>query len=122
MKTRKRPYPYATLEELSNTVLHHHAVDAIPFVPALMEGLDARPWQDPREFFRFPTSRQWCEAVRRLAAELGANPQVGQISLEPRVQAFIIYAWNEYGVGGILAPTRGDKYMKLVQLRRAIGR
>jgi hypothetical protein len=27
--------------------------------------------------------------------------------------AFTIYAWNEFGEGGIVAPTQGDQYMKL---------
>jgi len=28
-------------------------------------------------------------------------------------KAFTIYAWNEFGEGGFVAPTAGDKYMKL---------
>jgi hypothetical protein len=28
-----------------------------------------------------------------------------------------IYAWNEFGEGGIVAPTRGDNYSKLEAIR-----
>lgn len=30
---------------------------------------------------------------------------------------FTIYAWNEYGEGGIVAPTQGDQAMKLEVIR-----
>jgi hypothetical protein len=34
----------------------------------------------------------------------------------------IIYAWNEFGEGGIVAPTRGDGTMKLEALRQVFGK
>jgi hypothetical protein len=30
---------------------------------------------------------------------------------------FTIYAWNEFGEGGIVAPTRGEDFMKLEAIR-----
>ena len=36
--------------------------------------------------------------------------------------AFTIYAWNEFAEGGILAPTHGQKYMKLQTLAKILGR
>lgn len=36
--------------------------------------------------------------------------------------AFEIYAWNEFGEGGILAPTKGDGYMKVETLAKVLGR
>jgi hypothetical protein len=33
----------------------------------------------------------------------------------------LIYAWNEFGEGGIVAPTRGDGYMKLETIRGVLG-
>ena len=32
-----------------------------------------------------------------------------------------IYAWNEYGEGGIMAPTQGDGYMKLESIAKVFG-
>ena len=34
----------------------------------------------------------------------------------------LIYAWNEFGEGGIVAPTRGEKEMKLEVIEPAFGR
>jgi hypothetical protein len=34
---------------------------------------------------------------------------------------FLIYAWNEYGEGGIVAPTRGEKEMKLEAIASIFG-
>ena len=36
--------------------------------------------------------------------------------------AFNIYAWNEFGEGGIMAPTQGDAYMKLDTIAVVFGR
>ena len=35
-------------------------------------------------------------------------------SIQP---AFTCYAWNEFGAGGIIAPTQGDQFMKLAGIR-----
>lgn len=32
-------------------------------------------------------------------------------------KALLIYAWNEFGEGGIVAPTKGDGTMKLEGIR-----
>ena len=36
--------------------------------------------------------------------------------------AFEVYAWNEFAEGGILAPTRGQGYMKLQTIAKVLGR
>jgi hypothetical protein len=33
----------------------------------------------------------------------------------------LIYAWNEFGEGGIVAPTRGDGRIKLEAIRKVFG-
>jgi len=33
----------------------------------------------------------------------------------------LIYAWNEFGEGGIVAPTKGDGMMKLEAIREVFG-
>ena len=37
------------------------------------------------------------------------------------MRRFRIYAWNEFGEGGIVAPTKGDKYMKLEAIKEMFG-
>jgi hypothetical protein len=34
---------------------------------------------------------------------------------------FTIYAWNEFGEGGIVVPTRGEQTMKLDAIRAVFG-
>jgi hypothetical protein len=36
-------------------------------------------------------------------------------------KAFTIYAWNEFGEGGFVAPTAADKAMKLEVIRDVFG-
>jgi hypothetical protein len=38
-----------------------------------------------------------------------------------RQKLFTIYAWNEFGEGGIVAPTRGEQSMKLDAIRAVFG-
>ena len=39
-----------------------------------------------------------------------------------RVQpAFTTYCWNESGKGGLVAPTKGDGFMKLEEIRNLFG-
>ncbi len=39
-----------------------------------------------------------------------------------RQKAFTIYAWNEFGEGGFVAPTKGEGYMKLKAIQEVFGR
>jgi hypothetical protein len=48
---------------------------------------------------------------------LQKHDRLGYPRIGGRQKAFLIYAWNEYGEGGIVAPTRGEGYMKLEAIR-----
>jgi len=62
----------------------------------------------------------WTATLKQLKADLAKG--VYGFPLPDGVQpAFTIYAWNEFGEGGILAPTRGDGYMKLEGIRAVFG-
>ena len=39
-----------------------------------------------------------------------------------RQKVFTIYAWNEFGEGGMVAPTRGEGYLKLEAIADVFGR
>jgi hypothetical protein len=39
-----------------------------------------------------------------------------------RQKAFTIYAWNEFGEGGFVAPTKGEGAMKLQAIEEVFGR
>ena len=56
--------------------------------------------------------------LEKVKRDLAETPTLGL----PGQKAFTIYAWNEYGEGGIVAPTRGDGSMKLEAIREVFGR
>ena len=47
-------------------------------------------------------------------------PTLPEHSLGRRI--VMLANWNEFGEGGIVAPTQGDRYMKLEEIRRVFDR
>lgn len=108
-------YPYAYMKDAS-----YQAVEAfkdLRYVPFVMGGWDPSPWKDPRPSFAFPTESEWRDMLLSMKKWLDEKPWLGIPCAEGRQKAFNIYAWNEYGEGGILAPTLGDGDMKLRVLK-----
>jgi hypothetical protein len=57
-----------------------------------------------------------------MAEDLEDSPGLGIPLPDGSCQkAFTIYCWNEFGEGGMVAPTRGDGYMKLECIREVFG-
>jgi hypothetical protein len=73
-----------------------------------------------------PSQAEWTAALRQVKAqcETPANHFGFPDASQPHgyQPAFNIYAWNEFGEGGILAPTRGEGYMKLKAIAEVFGR
>ncbi len=109
LEPKDEDYPYEMLAEQSEQGRRIHAEDAIPYVPYLAAGWNPRPWRDPRPAFELPNREQWTAALEKMKADVLEHDMLGF----PGQNAFIIYAWNEYGEGGFIAPTEGDGYMKL---------
>jgi predicted amidohydrolase len=61
--------------------------------------------------------KAWTAAMRQRLENLGFPLPDGL-----RQKALTIYAWNEFGEGGFLAPTRGEGYMKLGAIQEVFGR
>lgn len=120
---KDEPYPYATLvAQAANSWKLNAVPNARPYVPYVPSGWDPRPWNDPRPSFRLPSRTEWTDALRRTRAALDAGPNLGIPLPDGRLQrALLIYAWNEFGEGGIVAPTRGDGFMKLECIRDVFG-
>ncbi len=114
LEKRESLYPYEDLLQLAQQgwveYSRHCAKPYIPYVPA---GWDPRPWQDPRPAFELPTRRQWKAALESVADNLSQHDNLGLPTSTGRQKLLLIYAWNEFGEGGIVAPTAGDGYMKL---------
>lgn len=125
-------YPYETLLKLAEDGWISHAEKGEkPYVPYVPSGWDPRPWKDPRPSFAMPTRVQWKDALMRVKAALDEHPNLGipikggpatgSPERRDRQKTILIYAWNEFGEGGIVAPTRGEWTMKLDMIREVFG-
>jgi hypothetical protein len=92
----------------------------VPYIPTVTAGWDKRPWegphglgQQPGWYFPDRTPEQFAESVRDAVAWMDENPD--NTTAE---RLLMVYAWNEYGEGGYLAPTKGDpdaRYLKALK-------
>jgi len=81
-----------------------------PYIPELSVGWDKRPWEGPRglgqvagSYYPDRTPEQFATALESALAWMDRHPD--QTTAERIV---LLYAWNEFGEGGYLAPTKGD--------------
>jgi hypothetical protein len=119
---READYPYEKLAEFVRPSRGVHAKDKIPYVPYLGAGFNARPWPDDRARFAIPAKDKWTRELRTMKADLQRLENLGFPLPDGRRQkAFTIYAWNEFGEGGFVAPTKGEGYMKLKAIEEVYG-
>ena len=114
---RDEPYPYEDLIKYAEDGWIRYGGSRKPYVPYVPSGWDPRPWKDPRPSFEMPTRDQWKDALVRAKSALDKYPNLGIPVKGGRQKAILIYAWNEFGEGGIVAPTRGEGMMKLDEIR-----
>ena len=116
---RPEPYPYDLLIKHAEAGwLRYAEHSSKPYVPYVPSGWDPRPWQDPRPSFASPTREEWTAALNRVKAALDKYPKLGIPMQGGRKKMVLIYAWNEFGEGGCIAPTKGDpdgKYLKALK-------
>lgn len=112
-------YPYEPLGEHCRMARRIHSQDAIPYMPYMPAGWSPRPWPDTRACFAFPNREEWHKELLLMKQDLQTMPNLGLPLPEGTIQpAFNIYAWNEFGEGGIVAPTHISEYMKLEEIQR----
>jgi len=124
VEVRPAEHPYADLAAEARAARRLHAHDPVPYVPYLAAGWNPRPWTHPqadanhRRFFTFPTRAEWTAELQALKRDLEQEPGLGfPAGTGGRQRAVTIYAWNEFGEGGIVAPTQGAGAMKLKAIR-----
>ena len=91
-----------------------------PYIPIVTAGWDKRPWEGPAGLKQAPgwyypdrTPEQFAGFLRDAGAWMDQHPE--QTTAERIV---LVYAWNEFGEGGHIAPTKGDpdgKYLKALR-------
>ncbi|MCL5283336.1 MAG: hypothetical protein M1330_01280 [Armatimonadetes bacterium] len=117
-------YPYADLIGYAKKAWKRYAdrspIDYVPYVPA---GWDPRPWHYVNSpSFAMPTLKEWISALRSVKRALDRYPRLGvPLPDGGRQKMFLIYAWNEFGEGGIVAPTQGYDDIKLKGIERVFG-
>ena len=120
---RTEVYPYERLIRHAEEGWIRYAGQSSKFyVPYVPSGWDPRPWRDPRASFAFPTREEWTAALQRVKAALDKHPRLGIPAEGGRKKMLLIYAWNEFGEGGIVAPTRDEKAMKLEVIDEVFGK
>jgi hypothetical protein len=121
---RESEYPYATLAKEARETLQRRAGDPLPWLPHLAAGWNPRPWTYPgapphyQRFFAFPTREEFTAELQNMKESFAKHPTLGLPKKDGTTQkAFTIYAWNEFGEGGIVAPTKGSGTMMLEAIR-----
>jgi hypothetical protein len=115
----KTYHPFESLAAFMRDSRKIHGEDTIPYLPYFGLNFNAEPWGDKRAKFEFPTREQLKAEWKLLKSDL-ENPALNlgvPLGNGKRQKIFTLYAWNEYGEGGFLAPTVEEKMMKLEVLK-----
>jgi hypothetical protein len=93
-----------------------------PYLPVVTAGWDKRPWDGPAGlnaqpgwYFPDRTPMQFADFLREAINWMDLHPE--QTTPERIV---LIYAWNEFGEGGYIAPTKGDPDGRYLDGLRAV--
>lgn len=129
VEERDAEHPYATLAAAARQTLANRVGDPLPWMPFLAAGWNPRPWTYPKaephyqRFFTFPTREEFAAELRNMKESFAKHPTLGLPKKDGTTQkAFTIYAWNEFGEGGILAPTKGKGNMMLEAISEVFGK
>lgn len=129
LEGREAEYPYTTLAAEARQTLENRVGDPLPWMPHLAAGWNPRPWTYPNAaphyqcFFTYPTREEFTAELRWIKASLAEHPTLGLPKKDGTTQkAFTIYAWNEFGEGGIVAPTKGSGSMMLEAIKEVFGK
>ena len=132
--TALQVYPWRVVDQYARGIRLMQATQAsLPFVGNAMSGWDARPWGgEQRPVFDFPTDAEWVATLQQLRSDVealqlgfptGGGAGGGAGGVMARVQpALSIYSWNEFGEGGVMAPSQGWNYTRLDALARVFPR
>jgi hypothetical protein len=125
---RETDYPYAVLSKQARTTLRNRVSDPLPWMPYLAAGWNPRPWTHPgaaphyHRFFEFPTRREFESELNEMKEAFVKYSSLGLPKKDgTRQKIFTIYAWNEFGEGGIVSPTKGRGTMMLESIRSVFG-
>jgi hypothetical protein len=119
---KESDYPYEYMTKEAKRIREIRKDDILCWAPYFPAGWNPKPWNDKRASFSLPTREQWRNGLEELKIDILKYSNFGFPRKDGSTQkAFTIYAWNEFGEGGIVAPTKGEQYMKLEEIKRVFG-
>lgn len=118
--SKEKEYPYDLLFQHSLDLATDCVRLGLPYMPYFPIGWNPKPWYDPRPAFEIPTQEQVYHSVSRLLKFINETGALGIHDQETIYPALTIYAWNEFGEGGYLAPTLIERFGKLTGLKKAL--
>lgn len=114
--------PEKDYDDLVKITEREWVVTKQPYIPSISVGWDPRPWEKIKNnglknnngwYYVNNTPKKFKNSILRAAEWIEAHPQA---TVKERM--VMIYAWNEFGEGGYLVPTVGDKngeYLKMIK-------
>jgi hypothetical protein len=117
-----RPYPDFVAAKEGNWQMF---VDRspVPYVPTVMDGWDARPWNELPYGYRFWLTRTPSEVGRFVGdavAWVNSHPTM-RVQPAPAPPLVVLEAWNELGEGGFVLPTDESGYAYGKAIAQALG-
>ena len=119
-------FPYKECGDYQGAARTNHSHDRVPYLANVIAGFDTRPWEEHAPSFAMPTEPEWEAVIKQVKAQcedpansFGFPDASASHGYQP---AFNIYAWNEFGEGGILAPCKGQGFMMVQTLAKVLGR
>lgn len=111
-------HDYAALIEEHK--MHWVGTEAQPYIPVVTVGWDKRPWEKKdgsgRQDWYFPRSPELFKSFL-LDAGTWMDQHPDQTTKERIV---LVFAWNEFGEGGYLVPTKGDPEAKELKAIKSV--
>lgn len=120
-------FPYDECSSYQAEARGNQTHDPVPYLPNVIAGFDPRPWEEHSASFIAPTGAEFEAALQQLYGILvdpdnhvfGFPDESAPNGIQP---AGSIYAWNEFGEGGICAPTAGSGTAYLDALTSVFGK
>jgi hypothetical protein len=114
----KRIQPFGDLIEKHLEIWENFAsFSSIPYLPCITCGWDCRPWEVPEKvelhswYYPDRTPEQLADLIKKAEEWMESHPLN-----TTKENIVLLYAWNEFGEGGYIAPTKGDngRYLEMI--------
>jgi hypothetical protein len=119
-------FPYTECGDYQGSARTNHSGDRVPYLANVIAGFDPRPWEEHAPSFAMPSQKEWEAVIRQVLRQcknienrFGFPDASAEYGFQP---AFNIYAWNEFGEGGILAPCQKQGFMMVDTIAKVLGR